>query len=49
MLKRAALRTKLSLTSLETFSLWVISWLALNCATTLLRTSFTMLGSTLSS
>lgn len=30
MLKRAALRTKLSLTSLLTFSRWVISWLALN-------------------
>jgi hypothetical protein len=49
MLKRAALRTRLSRTSLDTFSRWVINWLALNCATTLLSTSFTIDGSTRSS
>lgn len=49
MLKRAALRTRLSLTSLLTFSRWVMSWLALNCATTLLSTSLTIDGSTRSS
>jgi len=49
MLNLAALLTKLSLTIFETFSLCVISWLALNWATTLFSTSFTMLGRTRSS
>ena len=49
MLKRAALRERLSLTSLATISLCVISWLALNCATTLFSTSLTIDGNTLSS
>ena len=49
MLNLAALRTRLSLTNLDTFSLCVMSWLALNCATTLFSTSLTILGNTLSS
>jgi hypothetical protein len=49
MLNRAARRTRLSLTSRLTFSRWVMSWLALNWATTLLSTSLTMEGSTRSS
>lgn len=49
MLKTCALLAKLSRTSLATFSRWVMSWLALNWATTLLRTSLTIDGSTRSS
>lgn len=48
-LNLAALRIRFSRTSLLTFSRCVINWLALNCATTLFSTSFTILGSTLSS
>jgi hypothetical protein len=49
MLNLAALLTRLSRTSLDTFSRCVINWLALNCATTLLSTSLTIDGSTRSS
>jgi hypothetical protein len=49
MLNLAALLTRLSLTSLLTFSRCVINCDALNCATTLFSTSFTIDGSTLSS
>ena len=48
-LNLAARLDKFSLTSRATFSRCVISWLALNCATTLLSTSLTMDGSTRSS
>jgi hypothetical protein len=48
-LNLAARRDKFSLTSFATISRCVISWLALNCATTLLSTSLTMDGSTRSS
>jgi hypothetical protein len=49
MLKRAARLTRLSRTSLLTFSRCVMSWEALNWATTDLSTSFTIEGSTRSS
>ncbi len=49
MLNLEALRARFSLTSLATFSRCVINWLALNCATTLFKTSLTIEGSTRSS
>ena len=49
MLNSEARRDRLSRTSRATFSRCVISWLALNCATTLFRTSLTIDGSTRSS
>lgn len=49
MLNLAARFAKLSRTNFATISLCVMSWLALNCATTLLSTSLTIDGSTRSS
>ena len=49
MLNLEALLARFSRTSRATFSRWVISWLALNCATTLFNTSLTIEGSTRSS